>query len=356
MEEIKIWAIDGSDVTEVQRTDQTESEQWLEDNLVSKPELLIPGLTLVGRQTQTEGGPLDLLGVDSDGRLVVFELKRGTLSRDAVAQIIDYASYLESMNPDALSNYIATRSGENGIEKIEDFGEWHAENTAAESLDSLLPLRMFLVGLGVDDRTERMVSFLADNGVNITLLTFYGFVQDGKTLLARQIRVEGTREAASHGVVETLSYAERFENLLNYAGQQGVRSLFTEVQEMFREHWHSPSMRINKGQQSANMLLRVRNESGRRRSRQSVYMYPEESAVIVQFFAYLTQMCEHVFRSDVAPIPYEGSTREGITFRLRTEDWETHGEAFGRLAGQVYESVQKYNRGESDASSDGQTE
>lgn len=109
MEEIKIWAIDGSDVTEVQRTDQTESERWLEDNLVSKPELLIPGLTLVGRQTQTEGGPLDLLGVDSDGRLAVFELKRGTLSRDAVAQIVDYASYLESMNPDALSNYIATR-------------------------------------------------------------------------------------------------------------------------------------------------------------------------------------------------------------------------------------------------------
>ena len=49
-------------------------------------------LTLVGRQTPTEGGPLDLLGVDGDGKLVVFELKRGTLLRDAVAQILDYAS------------------------------------------------------------------------------------------------------------------------------------------------------------------------------------------------------------------------------------------------------------------------
>ena len=55
MEEIKIWAIDGSEVTEVQRTDQTESEQWLEENLVSKPELLIPGLD-AGRSADTDGG------------------------------------------------------------------------------------------------------------------------------------------------------------------------------------------------------------------------------------------------------------------------------------------------------------
>ena len=58
--------------------------------------MLMPGLKLVGRQTPTEGGPLDLLGVDEDGRLVVFELKREMLSREAVAQVIDYASYLDS--------------------------------------------------------------------------------------------------------------------------------------------------------------------------------------------------------------------------------------------------------------------
>ena len=138
MDEIKIWTIDGSDVQEIQPTRQTESEQWLEENIVSKPELLMPGLTLVGRQTQTEGGPLDLLGVDSDGRLVLFELKRGTLSRDAVAQIVDYASDLEGMNLDALANHLANRSGTSGIEKIEDFKEWHTENTGADALEDLL--------------------------------------------------------------------------------------------------------------------------------------------------------------------------------------------------------------------------
>ena len=209
MDTIKIWAVEGSEITEVQQTDQTKSEQWLEERIVSKPELLMPGLTLVGRQTQTEGGPLDLLGVDSDGRLVLFELKRGTLSRDAVAQIVDYASDLEGMNLDALANHIANRSGTNGIEKIEDFREWHTDNTEAEALEDLLPLRLFLVGLGVDDRTERMVSFLANKGVDISLLTFYGFEQDGNTLLARQMPVEGRGESDSHPTKRRLSIAEQ---------------------------------------------------------------------------------------------------------------------------------------------------
>ena len=97
MDEVKIWSVDGdSNVEPLARKGQTDTESLLEETLVRNPDLLIPGLRLVGRQTPTAGGPLDLLGVDEDGRLVVFELKRGTLSRDAVAQIIDYASDLDS--------------------------------------------------------------------------------------------------------------------------------------------------------------------------------------------------------------------------------------------------------------------
>ena len=71
---------------------------------MAHPELLEDGLTLVGRQAPTAGGWLDLLGVDRDGRLVIFELKRGSLGRDAVTQVLDYASAIsaksvESLNP-----------------------------------------------------------------------------------------------------------------------------------------------------------------------------------------------------------------------------------------------------------------
>ena len=137
MDEVRIWAVGGdSSVAPLQRKDQTDTEALLEDILVRNPHLLIPGLRLVGRQTPTEGGPLDLLGVDGDGRLVVFELKRGTLSRDAVAQIIDYASDLDTKSDIALARHIADHSGVGGIENIEDFEEWYSENTETQSLDS----------------------------------------------------------------------------------------------------------------------------------------------------------------------------------------------------------------------------
>ena len=345
MDEIKIWAIDGSEVTEVQRTDQTESERWLEDNLVSKPELLIPGLTLVGRQTQTEGGPLDLLGVDSDGRLVVFELKRGTLSRDAVAQIVDYASFLESMNPGALANYIASKSGSNGIEKIDDFGEWHAENTEAESLDSLLPLRAFLVGLGADDRTERMVNFLADKGMDITLLTFYGFKQDGTTLLARQVRVQGDDERDSGTRTRKLSRPERWELQANRAKEGGVYNQFMEVLGLFRENWQN--LKERPGKEGISLALSRQNEAGRVRHFAHAHIRPRQGRVGIVFYPRAVESCRSHFRPLIEEIgfqtwPYnrehEVLERDDteIQFWLTPGEWATHKAKFEGLARAVY--------------------
>ena len=171
MEEVKLWAIDGSQIENLKPIGGMKSEKFLEDTLVENPDLLMEDLTLVGRQTPTEGGRLDLLGVDGDGRLVVFELKRGNLSWDAVAQVIDYASCLDSMDLDDLANHISQRSGSYRIDKIEDFQNWYIDDLGFEDLELLKLLRMLLVGLGVDTTTERMVKFLAGNsGMDISLL------------------------------------------------------------------------------------------------------------------------------------------------------------------------------------------
>lgn len=263
MDEIKIWTLDGERAVPVQPSVGIDSEERLEEILVQNPHMLIPELTLVGRQTGTEGGPLDLLGVDSDGRLVLFELKRGRLSRDAVAQIIDYASDLESMGINALAERIAEQSGMGGIDKIENFADWRAENFDVDNLDTLLPLRMFLVGLGVDDRTERMVSFLAGKGVDISLLTFQGFMQDGKTLLARQMRVEAEDESVPQPPKKGLNAAERRENLIRIAEKNGLLDLFTDACEMFRNAWKGA---YNEDPAKIGLRFRLpeRTESGKR--------------------------------------------------------------------------------------------
>ena len=200
MEDFKLWTIEGTQATAVQDARQTDSEKLLEDILVENPSLLMEGLILVGRQTPTQGGEaLDLLSVDGDGRLVVFELKRGRLTRDAVTQVIDYTSFLTSLGQNVLSDHIAERSGNNGIQQIENFDEWYSSSFPGKSLEALFPARMFLVGLGADEKAKRMVDFLVSRGVDISLLTFYGFTLRGQTLLAKQVDVTGASSDVVRG-------------------------------------------------------------------------------------------------------------------------------------------------------------
>ena len=157
-DEIRIWALDGSsdNAEPVSPTDRVEREDYLEIVLVKNPHMLMPGLTLVGRQMPTDSGPLDLLGIDREGRLVVFELKRGKLTRDAIAQAIDYCSYLESLPETELVTYIEDHSGKSGIDKISDFASWYDERQGGKELTSLRPTAIVLVGLGIDERAQRM--------------------------------------------------------------------------------------------------------------------------------------------------------------------------------------------------------
>ena len=192
-----IWEVDeetkGS--KRLEEAERTGTEALLEDILVRNPDMLMPGLELVGRQLPTANGYLDLLGVDSEGRLVVFELKREKLRREAVAQAVDYASWLDTQDDTELQTLITRNSGRDGIAKIENFEEWYDDRW--ESLESLRPIQVVLVGLGADEPTRRMADWLAAKGLDIDLLTFLGYRHGDRMLLARQL--ESGDEARKQG-------------------------------------------------------------------------------------------------------------------------------------------------------------
>lgn len=164
-EKIGVWRIAGKSVAAqpLEELRTTETEQRLEELLVASPDVLMPGLTLVGRQVPTEGGPLDLLGVDQEGRLVLFELKRGTLTRDGVAQILDYGSDLQVREPEDIAALVEKNSGRHGILFIKDFADWYRSEFPDVDDPPPAGMRLVLVGLGVDDRARRIVNFLADD-------------------------------------------------------------------------------------------------------------------------------------------------------------------------------------------------
>ena len=343
MEEVKIWAIqDESNASELARTG-VDSELLLEDILVRNPHMLIRGLRLVGRQTPTEGGPLDLLGVGEDGRLVVFELKRGTLTRDAVAQVIDYASDLDAMGLQGVTQHIEDRSGKPGIEKIENFQEWYDAGDFGD-LEGLLPPRMVLVGLGADARTERMVNFLAKNSnLDIALLTFHGFSYEGKTLLTKQVKVE--RRGTSGKIVP--SDEELHRDLLERAERHGISQLYGDVSRMLEDNW-SFAIRLPK---KAGLAFRMRSSTSKGR-----YTYarvsPENGRVRLVLFRRAIKLWGDQFDKAVESIsyvtwpkgldPFDDETPE-VQFFLTPENWDDHKELLTDMAKMVNEALEEYN-------------
>lgn len=181
--DIRLWTIESTDTATELAPDRGENkEKYFEDLLTRNPGILMPGLTLVARQAPVERGALDLLGIDDDGRMVVFELKKEKLARDSVAQVIDYCSYLDSLNEDDMAKYIVDNSGRDGIDKIEDFQAWYEERHG-QSEGDLRPTRMMLIAFDADASAQRMVEFLNERGVEISIQTYNRYSRGGETLL-----------------------------------------------------------------------------------------------------------------------------------------------------------------------------
>ena len=76
-EELRLWSVgESGEAKPLAPLQQMPTELALEELLVRNPEMLGSHLKLVGRQTPTDPGWLDLLAVDEDGRPVVYELIR----------------------------------------------------------------------------------------------------------------------------------------------------------------------------------------------------------------------------------------------------------------------------------------
>lgn len=338
-EEINVWAIDdGNTATSLGSKKQVETEALLEEILVKNPNLLLSGVRLIGRQTPTAGGQLDLLGVDEDGRLVVFELKRGILAREAVAQIIDYASYIDHLDPDALARLISENSGQHGIEEIEDFLEWHSGEF--ESLDVLRPLRMCLVGLGADESTERMTEFLAENSsLDISLITFHGFERDGQTLLARRVQVEGASSLDQRPAKRYPSTAERRQMLQKRLIEFGVSGLFDAVRERFRGNWPRCTEYI--GTWAIGFYLLGQTNKGYKSRSYARVQVESNGLIIVIFYGRTLQLCPEEFEQIKQSMEYEyRSSSDPLYDELRlpldAEGWKTYRERLTTLMQAVY--------------------
>lgn len=158
-------------------TDVTiDSEKRLEDILTNSLSVLYEDLLLIGRQIRTDFGKvIDMLAIDVDGTVHVIELKRAQTSREVVAQTLDYASWIQTLNSEKIKEIFENKNPKINFENA--FEEKFKTETPEEINNSH---QITIVATKLDVETERIINYLSSNyGVPINVI-FFKFFKDGE--------------------------------------------------------------------------------------------------------------------------------------------------------------------------------
>jgi Endonuclease NucS C-terminal domain len=170
---IKAWQIINKELRPIEtsladsgRTEQLDLEAWI----ATDPSILGPDLVIIGRQVATKSGPLDLLAVDRFGNLVVVELKREKLPREALVQAIDYASDIAGWSVAKIGEVCAKYTGR----EFEDLFAEAFPDADLEGINLNGAQRILLVGFAVESSLERMISWLSSEyGVSVNAVVLH---------------------------------------------------------------------------------------------------------------------------------------------------------------------------------------
>lgn len=177
--EMGVWRLDGGMPRRLSRG-VLPSEEELEDIIEQDPEILGERLLVIGRQERTQfNKTIDLLAMDAEGNLRVLELKRDRTPREVVAQILDYGSWVSTLDRDSILE-IANRNLNMPFE--EAFAEIF-DSPPPDELNS--ELRLTVVAADLDSSSERIVGYLRDFGVPINAVFFAYMEDDGRRYIAR---------------------------------------------------------------------------------------------------------------------------------------------------------------------------
>jgi hypothetical protein len=179
--EIKVWQIinETLEPIETSMVEEKRLEKDLENWVKTHPEILGENIIIIGEQVSTSAGVIDFLGIDESGDLIIIELKRDKLRRDALAQAIDYASEIASWTIEDINEHIE--------KDLEDL--LTDKNLDLEDLNINENQKILLVGFSIDERLQRMIEWLSERyrmSINAVILKYIK-TKNGEELIARTI-------------------------------------------------------------------------------------------------------------------------------------------------------------------------
>jgi hypothetical protein len=170
----RLWKVENGQLAEV-ATASPKSEKDVEDWIEKDPSILGLDLLVIARQFTTDfGGKIDLLGIDQEGDLTLIEMKRDKAPREAVAQTLDYGSWVKGLTTPRIHSIANTHLKRPLSEAFHQRFDQHIPETLNSSHNLLI------VASGFDPSSRRIVEYLAEtHGVSINT-AFFSYFRDGE--------------------------------------------------------------------------------------------------------------------------------------------------------------------------------
>ena len=209
-----------------------ELESYLESWLENSPWALAEGepILWIGRQTSAnvEESTIfpDLLGVDSEGNLVIVELKRSIAPREVVAQLLEYAAWAKGLSDEQLQGIAATYFQTTKTETT-------LQDAFTEMFEDEIPalnrrLRLFVVAEEIPVAVLRVCRFLrTSHGMDINCLAVSTFqTESGEKLVNTEAKV------GQEDVVAPKSASQNASQIMRWSGEPVRDVVFKAVQEL----------------------------------------------------------------------------------------------------------------------------
>lgn len=189
-------------------TSKLASEQLLEKMILNDPAILSDQWMIIGHQENTlDKGRIDLLAIAPDASLILIELKRDRTPREVVAQALDYASWVDDLSADRLSQIYEKFS--NGGNLGDAFKQCFNVELEEESLNQ--SHQIIIVAAELDPSTERIVDYLSKNGISINVLFFKVFQHGDEQFLSRVWLIDPSETQTNAALATTGSNANTKE-------------------------------------------------------------------------------------------------------------------------------------------------
>ncbi len=223
-QEIWLWEVKDRKLVGIPR-DRLSFEERLEEWLENDISIISDNLLVIGRQVKTAFEKyIDLLCIKRNGDLVIVELKRDKAPREVIAQILEYASWVDDLSYDEIvdiaNNYLKDKEGITFEEAFERKFEEQLPDVLNESHE------MLIVASDLDDQGERVIRYLSEYGIRINAVTFNYFKKDEQKFIARVMLIPKSAEEVRK---TKRRYCLTEEELRKIAQDNGVGELYSSL-------------------------------------------------------------------------------------------------------------------------------